>query len=247
MKMAMNSVILTLSIVVLTARLGIAQTNEVLPTADEVVARMIQLDARRQTQLQGYTATRHYVAFNKQRRAEMLVRITCTKDGVKEFATLSEEGSRWIRKHVLYKMLKEEAEASRRDTRSSTRIIPANYDFQGAGQDIIDGRSAYVLSLIPKAENKYLIAGKIWVDATDYSIVRIEGRPTRNPSFWTRNVHFVHTYEKVGPFWFAASTHSVSEIRIFGPAELTIENSEYSLNPPDHPTVDRNHEARLSE
>src|SRR2546421_7506981 len=177
----------------------------------------------------------------------MLVRITCTKDGVKEFAPLSEEGSRWIRKHVLYKMLKEEAEASRRDTRSSTRIIPANYDFQGAGQDIVDGRSAYVLSLIPKAENKYLIAGKIWVDATDYSIVRIEGRPARNPSFWTRSVDFVDTSDKVGPFGFAASTHSVSEIRILGPAEVPSEHAEYSLNPPDHPTVDRNHEARLSE
>lgn len=247
MKMAMNSVILTLSIVVLTARLGTAQTNEILPTADEVVARMIQLDALRQAQLQGYTATRHYVAVNKQRRAEMLVRVTCTKDGVKEFATLSEEGSGAIRKRVFYKMLKEEAEASRRDTRSSTRITPANYEFQVIGKEIIDGRSAYVLSLAPKAENKYLIAGKIWVDATDYSIVRIEGRPARNPSFWTRNVHFVHTYEKVGPFWFAASTHSVSEIRIFGPAELTIESSEYTLNPADARTPDRNHEARLTQ
>src|SRR5207244_2569457 len=57
MKMAMNSVILTLSIVVLTARLGIAQTNEVLPTADEVVARMIKLDARGKTLSMGVQPT----------------------------------------------------------------------------------------------------------------------------------------------------------------------------------------------
>ena len=103
-----------------------------------------------------------------------------------------------------------------------------------------------MLRVTPKAENKYLIDGKIWVDATDYSIVRIEGRPARNPSFWTRSVHFVHTYQKVGPFWLAASTESVSEIRIFGTAELTIENSGYTLNPPYILTTDIDREARLA-
>jgi hypothetical protein len=34
---------------------------------------MIQLDNQRHAQLQGYTATRHYVAVNKHHRAEMLV------------------------------------------------------------------------------------------------------------------------------------------------------------------------------
>jgi hypothetical protein len=97
----------------------------------------------------------------------------------------------------------------------------------------------------PKTANKYLIDGKIWVDANDYSIVRIEGRPARNPSFWVRSVHFVHTYQKVGQFWFASSTHTTSEIRIFGDSELTIETSDYALNPRiDRPT-EANDQARL--
>jgi len=77
-----------------------------------------------------------------------------------------------------------------------------------------------------------LITGKIWVDATDYSIVRIEGQPARNPSFWVHSVHFVHTYQKLGPFWFASSTDTTSQIRVFGDSELTIENVDYKLNPP---------------
>ena len=89
-----------------------------------------------------------------------------------------------------------------------------------------------MLAIIPKTENKYLIDGKIWVNAKDYSIVRIEGQPARDPSFWVHNVHFVHTYQRVGQFWFASSTHSTSEVRIFGRSELTIENSDYALNPP---------------
>jgi len=54
----------------------------------------------------------------------------------------------------------------------------------------------------------------------------------------------VHTYQKVGSFWFASSTHTTSEIRIFGDSELTIENSDYALNPPiNHTEADR--QARL--
>jgi hypothetical protein len=114
------------------------------------------------------------------------------------------------------------------------------------GRNVVDGRPAYVLQVTPKQENKYLIDGRIWVDATDYSNVRIEGRPARNPSFWTRSVHFVHTYQKVGPFWLAASTHSVSEIRIFGTAELMIENSDYTLNRPGDRTAEAGYQARLA-
>jgi hypothetical protein len=100
------------------------------------------------------------------------------------------------------------------------------------GLDTLETGPAYVLSVTPKTANKYLIDGKIWVDASDYSIVRIEGQPAKNPSFWVRSVHFVHTYQKVDQFWFASSTHTTSEIRIFGESELTIDNSDYTLNPP---------------
>jgi outer membrane lipoprotein-sorting protein len=246
MKIAMNSVIVGLSIVFSTAAVATAQTPDVLPNADDVVAKMVQQDAQRKSQLSGYTATRHYVAVNQQRKAEMLVKVTCASDGAKQFTILSEEGSGAIRRRVFYKMLKEEEEASSRGTSNSTRITPANYEFQLIGKDLINERPAYLLRIAPKEDNQYLIDGKIWVDATDYSIVRIEGSPARNPSFWTHNVHFVHTYQKVGPFWFAASTHSVSEIRIFGDAELTIENSGYTLNPPDNNTAKADFPARLA-
>jgi hypothetical protein len=238
MKIIPTSVIVTLSLLFSITGLAAGQTGDALPTADEIVARMVRQDALRKAQLNGYTVTRHYVAVNEQHRAEMLVGVRCASNGEKQFTILSEEGSSTIRSHVFYKMLKEETEASRRETSSSTHITPANYKFQLVGKDLTDGRSSYLLQVTPKDDNRYLIDGKIWVDATDYSIVRVEGIPARNPSFWTHNVHFVHTYEKVGPFWLAASTHSVSEIRVFGEAELTIENSNYALNPPNKLTAE---------
>jgi negative regulator of sigma E activity len=245
MKLTLQRAFVTLAIVLYAATIASAQTGDPLLSAEDVVAKMMQFDAQRQSQLTGYTAIRHYVAVNQSRRAEMLVHVDCASDGAKQFTVLSEEGSGSIRKHVFQKLLSEETEASRHGTRNSTRLIPANYDFQFVGQEKLETGPAYVLQVSPKAANKYLIDGKIWVDANDYSIVRIEGQPARNPSFWVRNVHFVHTYEKVGPFWFASATRTKSEIRIFGSSELTIENADYTLNPPIDHMTEADRQARL--
>jgi outer membrane lipoprotein-sorting protein len=230
--------------------LASAQASAPLFSVEDVVAKMMQFDAQRQSELTGYTATRHYVAVNKKRRAEMLVRVSCDSNGAKQFSVVSEQGSGAIRKHVFQKLLSEETEASRRGTRNSTRLTPANYDFQIVGQETLETGPAYVLEVSPRTLNKYLINGKIWVDANDYSIVRIEGQPARNPSFWVHNVHFVHTYQKVGQFWFASSTDTTSQIRIFGDSELTIQNVDYKLNSADKSNTTSNEldsEARLAQ
>jgi outer membrane lipoprotein-sorting protein len=238
MKLILKNAVSTLAIIISAVTIASAQTSAPLPSAEEVVAKMMQFDAQRQSELTGYTATRHYAAVNKKRHAEMLVHVSCDSSGAKEFTIVSEEGSGSIRKHVFHKLLSEETEASRRRTRFSTRLIPDNYQFQMVGQEIVETGPTYVLSVTPKTANKYLIDGKIWVDANDYSIVRIEGRPAKNPSFWVRSVHFVHTYQKVGQFWFASSTRTTSEIRIFGESQLTIDNSDYTLNLPAQRTAE---------
>jgi len=207
------------------------QTRESLPRAEDIVARMIKRDAEMRAAFSGYTVLRRYEVVNKHRRAEMLVRLVCASDGGKQFSILNEEGSRAIRKHVFSKMLQKETEASHGETRESTRIIPANYLFEVVGTDIVDGRTAYVLAIKPKRKSKYLIRGLIWVDAADYAITRVEGSPAKNPSFWTKSIHFVHTYDKVGNLWVAASTRSVTEVRIFGTAKLSIYDFDYAIDP----------------
>jgi hypothetical protein len=86
------------------------------------------------------------------------------------------------------------------------------------------------MSITPKTPNKYLLKGRIWIDPEEYTIIRIEGSPAKSPSFWVKNVHFIHEYAKRGEFWFPASDRSVTDARMFGRTEVTIEYFDYALN-----------------
>src|SRR5215469_438859 len=129
MKLAIKTVFSTFAIVLSAIASASSQTVDPLPSADDVAAKMMRADAERKAELTGYTALRRYVAVNQDRQAEMVVRVDCSSDGVKQFTVISEEGSSAVRKHALYKMLSEETAASRRETRDGTRITPANYTF----------------------------------------------------------------------------------------------------------------------
>lgn len=201
------------------------------PTAEEIVARMTAHDLQRQTSIDGYAGMRRYVLENRnfQKRAEMLVRVQGDPDGTKHFDVVSEEGWKAANTHVLRKMLESETETSRPDTRATARVNSANYDFAFIGTERVADRSTYILAVSPKRKEKYLFRGRIWVDAEDYAMVRAEGNPAKNPSFWTKSTYFVHVYQKSGALWFPLSTQSVTEARIFGTTDVTIEYFDYAL------------------
>jgi hypothetical protein len=212
------------------AALSAAQGTS-LPTAAEVVERMVQRDAQRQILTQGYAGMRRYVLENDgmHKHAEMLVRVNGDSDGTKHFEILSEQGWKAAQKHVLRKMLESESETSAPEARKKTRLCSDNYEFQMVGL-VTGDRPAYAIDVKPKRNDKLLFEGRIWVDTEDYALVRAEGNPAKNPSFWTKHVHFVHNYEKQGGFWFPLSTESVTDARIFGRTDLTIEYFDYKAN-----------------
>jgi outer membrane lipoprotein-sorting protein len=200
---------------------------------EEVLARMAEKEQSRAAKLLDYSCVRRYSLENKRfhTTAEMTVRMTWRQPGEKSFEVLSEKGSGPVRKRVLRKMLDAELEAAARESGSDTRINPVNYTFTLAGSAVDErGRSCYLLDMVPKTPNRFLIRGRIWVDAEEFAIVRIEGSPAQNPSFWVRKTTFVHRYEKFGDQWLPVSNQSATEALMFGHTDVTIEYSGYRLN-----------------
>jgi hypothetical protein len=220
-----------------TADVSIASESDPLPSVDTVIARMLAQDAQRQTLAAGYRGMRRYVLENERmhKHAEMLVRVECDATGTKHFELVDEEGWKAAYKHVLRKMLESEAEASQPQVRIKTRLSQENYDFHMVEVGLLDDRTAYMIDIVPKRREERLFEGRIWIDTRDYALVRAEGRPAKNPSFWTRSVHFTHAYRKNGPFWFPAATESVTDVRIFGSTNLTINYFDYTPTPLQSP------------
>jgi len=209
---------------------AVAADESPSPTATEIVTRMGSRDLQRQVSIAGYGGMRRYVLDNQHlhKRAEMLVQVQGDPDGTKHFEVVSEDGWKAAHKHVLRKMLESESETSRPEMRASTKINLENYDFEVIGTEMVADRAAYVLETHPKRKEKYLFRGRIWVDAEDYALVRVEGSPAKSPSFWTKSTHFVQIYQKNGPLWFPRSTQSVTEVHIFGTTDVNIEYFDYA-------------------
>ena len=201
-------------------------------TAPEILERLVQADNDRLAALAGYSGTRHYRFENKKsgKTAEMTVRMSCGSDGVKSFEVVSESGSGFVRNHIIHKMIEAESESSQKGERKESRIIPENYEFRLIGTEPWEGRPTYVLEINPKQPSKFSIRGRIWVDAEDFAIARVEGQPAKNPSFWIKSANVEQRYGRTGQFWLPSLNHSVAQARIFGATEVVIEYSDYKTN-----------------
>lgn len=228
-------------LLVLTANASGAEESNPFPSGDVVAARMMERDAQRQALAAGYQGMRRYTLDNEftHKHAEILVHIDCGADGIKHFELVSQSGWKGAYRHVVSKMLESEADASHPEVRSRIRLSPENYEFHMLRSALLDDRMDYLLEVVPKRREERLYEGRVWIDAQDYAVARIEGEPAKNPSFWIRGVHFVHTYQKSGPIWFPLATESTTEVRIFGATTLTIDYFDYKPHLPPSPDTAR--------
>jgi len=128
---------------------------------------------------------------------------------------------------VLKRAVDSEAEASR--DRASTALNSANYRFQLSGTDQLDGHPTYILQVEPLKKSKFLYRGRVWVDAADYAVVRIEVQPAQNPSFWISSTQIENFNSKTNGIWLPQRNRSESKIRIGGTAVLTIDYGTYHV------------------
>jgi outer membrane lipoprotein-sorting protein len=229
----MNHTLLMSALYLISASAAAAADNPgtaTLPAPEEIVSRMAASDLHRQSSIDGYAGMRRYILENRKlkKRAELLVKVNGDQDGTKHFEIVSEDGWKSANTHVLRKMLESESETSRPQLRAMSKLNSTNYEFEILRAEAVSGRMAYVLNVKPKRREKYLFEGLIWVDAEDYALVRAEGSPAKNPSFWTKSTHFVQLYQKNGPLWFPLSTQSVTEARFFGITDVNIEYFDYA-------------------
>lgn len=202
-------------------------------TAEQVVQRLIQRNLERAHALTAYKGTRiyrlEYHGFPGARSAEMTVDMEYRSPASKEFNILSESGSHLVIERVFHKLLQSEKEALTEENQAQVALNNDNYRFALVGYESLPTGSCYILSVEPLTKNKLLYRGRIWVDAEDFAVARVEAAPARTPSFWTKEIKIEQRYAKVGEFWLPVSNRSNSVIRLGGQAEFTIDYQDYQI------------------
>jgi hypothetical protein len=209
----------------------LAQAGAAPASAEQIVAVMAARNESRAAALAGYTGRRiyrlSYRGFPANKDAELVVEARFRAPATKEFTVISQSGSKFVIEKILKRLLSSEQEAASRENRQDTALTPRNYSFELAGRE----GACYVLKVQPRVANKFLYRGRIWVDATDFALVRIEGEPARNPSIWISNTRIEQNYGKFGRFWLPVQNRSTSKVRLGGTATLVIDYQDYRLVP----------------
>ena len=202
-------------------------------SSDAIVQRLMAANAQRSQTLRGYRGKRvyhlDYHGIFGSHDAGMQVEATYTAPDRKDFKVLSQTGSKLLINHVLLKLLSSEQEAQEEQNRKELEISPKNYDFALAGTEHTPGGDFYVLAVSPKNKSKYLYHGKLWVDARDFAVVRMQGEPAKNPSLWVSHTQIEYRWARIGGFWLPVHNQSETQVRMGGKAVLTIDYSDYQI------------------
>jgi hypothetical protein len=197
----------------------------------QIVEQIQVHDRARARALKHYSSTRHYAVeyrgFPTDLAASMVVEASFDAASGKSFRVISQSGSKFLADKVLKRAVESEKEASQE--KGSTALTTANYKFTLLKSETLGSGPAYVFDVEPLHVSKFLYRGKIWVDAADFAVAKMETQPSKSPSFWISKTLIESTSGKTGDFWFPQKLRSETKVRIGGGAVLTIDYGAYQV------------------
>lgn len=182
----------------------------------------------------GYTDIEHYKVFRGKDEthpaAEMVVKTTFRPESGKNYQVLSQSGSTLLFRLLMHPLLETEKDINDPAKISASLMDSDNYDMKlkPGGPVQQEGRECWALTIEPRRKAPNLFEGTLWVDAKDFTIVRIEGVTSKSPSFWASPAHVMRRYTKVDGFAQAIQARAESD-SFFGKIVVTIDYGNYQI------------------
>lgn len=142
------------------------------------------------------------------------------------FTVVSETGSDYIRNKVLKAVLRREQELMADGACQRSDLTGDNYEFQDVPQG--DGER-YVL-LKPKRKDVMLVDGRMVLSQDGTELLRVEGRLSKNPSFWTSLVNIIRHYARVDGVRVPISIESTAKVKFAGLSHLDVHYEYETIN-----------------
>ena len=171
--------------------------------------------------LVSYRAFRHLTATTRGGRMSASIDAWTTLDPVNGFnyEITSAEGSGLIQKKVLIAALEAEQKAVGSANKAQSALTPANYEFL----DVMPLDAHLVkVDVRPRRKHVMLVNGALVIESDSADLVRVEGELSQRPSFWTRRVHVVREYDRVGGVHVPVSMKSTADVLIVGTSSFAM-------------------------
>jgi hypothetical protein len=186
------------------------------PDLNLIVQRLEDVQHQNRAQSQQYEVTREYKVFHgndKQPTSEVTVQINFVPPDVKTYKIAQARGSSRGEKMVR-ELLDRETESAKKG--KASEINRANYDFVFLREETFGIAREYVLQIVPKRNDQYLVRGQIWLDASSFRIRRIEGVPAKSPSIWLKRIHIALQFTQLKGMWIPTSFDAIATVRLLG-------------------------------
>ena len=144
-----------------------------------------------------------------------------------QFTPVSFTGDGFVKSNVIVRLLQSEVDHVQKDQPGQTAIDDHNYKFAYKGREILNGRMVHVFHVKPRKKRPGLFKGRIFVDAYTGTLVRAEGRMTKSPSIFIKDIDFRQDYADIDGFTFPVHMHSQAKARILGRVIVDVVHRDY--------------------
>lgn len=175
-----------------------------------------------------FRALRHLDARNEhfEKSAWMDVWTEADQSGF-QYRIVGEGGSDYIRSRVFRASLETERKLWADGSPDRAAFNHANYIFEDRGEQP-DGLQS--LDVKPRRKDLLLVDGTIFLNPGDGDLVRLEGRLSKSPSFWTRRVEIVRWYRRFLGIRMPVVLETTANVLVAGKSTLRVTYEYETIN-----------------
>jgi hypothetical protein len=144
-----------------------------------------------------------------------------------EYRVIAEDGAESIRSRVLHPVLDAERRSQAPGDIQQGGLTRENYSFEPPSYSR-DGLLR--VPIHPRRDHVTLVNGAMFLRPGSGDLVRVEGRLSKRPSFWTRQVDIVREYARIAGVRVPVSMESTAQLLIIGTSHFSMTWEYESIN-----------------
>jgi hypothetical protein len=141
------------------------------------------------------------------------------------YKVVNEGGHEYVRNKILRNVLRSEQELLAHGKPLRAPLVSRNYTFADGG---IEGELQRIL-LNPSRKSDGIVKGSVLINPEAGSVVQMEGRLMKSPSFWIRDVDVTWKYARLGAHDLPVEMISSARVRLFGRSRFKMSYQYVSL------------------